>query len=252
MPRPTLEEIRAVAHPEGLLDRRSAEHWAGRLWARRVSIRITRLLAGTRAQPNPITILMIGVGLAGAAALLVAGLWGVILCAVGVQVYLLLDCVDGELARWRGTTSLKGAYLDRLGHFVVEAAIFGMYGYHVTQTWASGWTSLGLATTIVMLIAKLETDLIGSVGGSHDNGLTTEQLQPRSGSLRTLRAWSHPLKIHRLSGAVEASLFMVFAAAVSATGWDDAERAAQIVFAVVAIGLAFGHAAAILNSRRLD
>ena len=42
---PSLTELRAVAQPESLLARRGEEHWAGRLYMRRVSIRLTRLLA---------------------------------------------------------------------------------------------------------------------------------------------------------------------------------------------------------------
>ena len=30
-----------VIHPEGMLQRRSAEHWAGRLYMRKISLRIT-------------------------------------------------------------------------------------------------------------------------------------------------------------------------------------------------------------------
>ena len=39
------------------------------------------------------------------------------------QLQLLLDCCDGEVARWRRTFSPKGPYLDALAHYSTEAAL---------------------------------------------------------------------------------------------------------------------------------
>lgn len=100
--RPSVEELRAVIHPEGMLQRRSAEHWAGRLYMRRISLRITRVLSTVTAiTPNGLTYLMMLTGILAGAALIVPGLTGAVLGALLIQVYLLLDCVDGEVARWR-------------------------------------------------------------------------------------------------------------------------------------------------------
>lgn len=80
--------------------RRNGEHWMSTLWARRASLHVTRILSTTPITADQLTFAMIGVGLAGAASLMIAGLAGAILAAVGIQIYLLLDCVDGEIARW--------------------------------------------------------------------------------------------------------------------------------------------------------
>ena len=47
---PTLEELRSVVQPEELMGRVNGEHWAGRLYMRHVSLRVTRLLVPTRRQ----------------------------------------------------------------------------------------------------------------------------------------------------------------------------------------------------------
>ncbi|HCL70402.1 MAG TPA: transferase, partial [Actinobacteria bacterium] len=39
------------------------------------------------------------------------------------QMQMLLDCCDGEVARWRDTSSPKGVFLDRVGHYVTEGLI---------------------------------------------------------------------------------------------------------------------------------
>ena len=36
---------------------------------------------------------------------------------------MLWDCCDGEVARWRGTSSPMGVFLDKVGHYTVETLI---------------------------------------------------------------------------------------------------------------------------------
>ena len=68
---------------------------------RRLSPYLTRLLLRTPLTPNGVTWLMIAVGLAAAALLTLPGLLPAIGAVVLIQLQLLLDCSDGELARWR-------------------------------------------------------------------------------------------------------------------------------------------------------
>ena len=90
------------------MQRRNGEHWAGRLYMRRISLRTTRLLVNSPITANGYTYLMIVAGMLAGPALLIPGIGGAVLAAVFVQLYLLLDCVDGELARWRKQTSIVG------------------------------------------------------------------------------------------------------------------------------------------------
>jgi phosphatidylglycerophosphate synthase len=47
-----------------------------------------------------------------------------------IQAYLLLDCCDGEVARWRShTSSVRGIYLDRVGHYLTEATLLAALGF---------------------------------------------------------------------------------------------------------------------------
>ena len=107
MSRPSVAELRPVVHPAGVKDRRSGEHWMGRLYMREVSLRVDRYLVNTRVTPNQLTYLMTVFGVLAAPALLVPGIPGAVLGVVCVQLYLLLDCVDGEIARWKKQYSLE-------------------------------------------------------------------------------------------------------------------------------------------------
>jgi phosphatidylglycerophosphate synthase len=243
-----------VCQPESVTGRRSAEHWAGTLWGRRVSVYFTRLAVRTPITANQVTVAMIVIGLAGSAALLLGGLIGPALCAVAIQLYILADCIDGEIARWTQTTSPRGVYLDRLGHYIVESSLFPAFGYAVGGSWTSGWVSVGLATSVLALITKAETDLVP--WHLHDSTALGEatyddMVTPRSATIRLARAATHPLKIHRWTGAAEASLLMFLAAIVS-QWWDQANEALAIGLLAIALALLFGHGLSIWNSPRLN
>src|SRR3954447_10141393 len=117
---PTIAELRAVTQPASIFARNSGEHWAGKLYVRRYSPYLTRLLIPTRVTPNAVTYSMIVVGVIAAVALSVPGVATAVAAVVLIQLQILLDCSDGELARWRGTFSPAGIYLDRIAHYVTE------------------------------------------------------------------------------------------------------------------------------------
>ena len=104
----------------------------GRLYMREVSLRVDRYLVNTKVTPNQLTYLMTVFGVLAAPALLVPGIPGAVLGVVCVQLYLLLDCVDGEIARWKKQFSLGGVYLDRVGAYLCDAAVLA--GIALLQT----------------------------------------------------------------------------------------------------------------------
>jgi phosphatidylglycerophosphate synthase len=79
------------------------------------------------------------VGLAAAALLSLNGLAPALGAVLLIQLQLLLDCSDGELARVRGQSSPAGIYLDRIGHYLTEAALPIGLGIRAD----GGWHSLG-------------------------------------------------------------------------------------------------------------
>jgi hypothetical protein len=160
--RPSLAELRAKAQPPAVLSRHNAEHWAGLAYGRKISIHLTRALVNTRITPDAVTWMMIVAGGLAAISLSIPGLPTAILAALLIQCQLILDCSDGELARWRDKTGASGVYLDRIGHYVTEAGLTAALGIRAGGGWGSldGWATLGFATATVTLIVKAETDLV--------------------------------------------------------------------------------------------
>ena len=119
----SIAELRAVTQPPEVRGRRNAEHWTASLYLRNLSPYLTWMLLKTRISANGVTGLMILVGWSTAAALLIPGIWGALLAVVLGQLQMLVDCCDGEVARWRRTSSPAGVFLDKVGHYSTEALI---------------------------------------------------------------------------------------------------------------------------------
>ncbi|MGP3951615.1 CDP-alcohol phosphatidyltransferase family protein [Streptomyces sp. 7N604] len=258
MPKPSVAELRPVVHPAGVKDRRSGEHWAGRLYMREISLRWTRHLVNTRISPNQLTHLMVVAGVLAGAALLVPGLAGALLGALLIQLYLLLDCVDGEVARWRKQTSITGVYLDRIGHYLSEAALLVGFGLRAADLFQHGgidwlWAFLGTLAALGAILIKAETDLVDVARAR--SGLPAVQDEasvPRSSGLALARRAAAALKFHRLVGGVEASLFILVTAILDAFGGDlFFTRLGVAVLAGIAIVQTVLHLVSILASSRL-
>ncbi|MGH7818367.1 MAG: CDP-alcohol phosphatidyltransferase family protein, partial [Candidatus Binatia bacterium] len=98
--------------------------WWSRLVVGPLANRVVGRLAPYPAvTPNRVTLFSLAVGLAAAALFFVAEQPALLAGALLLQVSFLLDCVDGQLARFRGSSSLFGAILDRLCDRVKLAAV---------------------------------------------------------------------------------------------------------------------------------
>ncbi|MFG2830288.1 CDP-alcohol phosphatidyltransferase family protein [Streptomyces sp. NPDC048434] len=258
MHKPSVAELRPVVHPAGVKDRRSGEHWAGRLYMREISLRCDRYLVNTRITPNQLTYLMTVAGVLAAPALLVPGIWGAVLGVVMVQLYLLLDCVDGEIARWRKQFSLSGVYLDRVGAYLCDAAVLLGFGLRAADLWGSGridwlWAFLGTLAALGAILIKAETDLVGVA--RHQGGLPPVKeaaSEPRSSGMALARKAAAALQFHRLVLGVEASLLILVLAILDQVRGDlFFTRLGVAVLAGIAIVQTLLHLVSILASSRL-
>ncbi|MFF9124124.1 CDP-alcohol phosphatidyltransferase family protein [Streptomyces sp. NPDC014889] len=258
MSRPSVAELRPVVHPAGVKDRRSGEHWAGRLYMREVSLRVDRYLVGTRVTPNQLTYLMTVFGVLAAPALLVPGIAGAVLGVLMVQLYLLLDCVDGEIARWKQQFSLGGVYLDRVGAYLTDAAVLVGLGLRAADLWGSGridwlWAFLGTLAALGAILIKAETDLVGVA--RHQAGLPPVKesaAEPRSSGMALARRAAAALKFHRLILGIEASLLiLVLAIADTVRGDLFFTRLGTAVLAGIALLQTLLHLVSVLVSSRL-
>jgi hypothetical protein len=104
------------------------------LWNRFVARPLAALLVAplerTRITPNQVTLLSLVVFLASAGLMvLLPGRRGLLTAVIVLELSYVLDCVDGQLARLRGSSSPVGAHfdflMDELKAFVLVAAVAG-------------------------------------------------------------------------------------------------------------------------------
>jgi len=242
-------------------DRRNEEHWAGRLYMRDLSPYFGWVALRLGFSPNQLTYMMMACGvLAGVAVSLpVDPLWTAVGGAVLIQLYLLLDCVDGEVARYLRQTSVAGVFLDRIGHYLSEISLLIGLGFMAQGGWENGgWVELGLVAALGAALIKAETDNV--VVARAKSGLTADPsggdraLRPRSTRIALARQAASMLRLHRIIGAVELSLLILAAAVLDTVLGNDtpvAVRVLTVAVAAVAVLQTLLHLVSILASRRL-
>ncbi len=265
---PSLAELRAVAQPPAVVGRRNSEHWAGN-YLRRGSIHLTRLLLPTGISANGVTWMFIGVGIVGALVLVLPGWWPFLVCALLIQLHILIDCSDGEVARWREQQSAAGIYIDRVGHYLVESLLPICFGIHLgggvpgLLDGRFGWTTIGALVAVVVILKKSFGDLLHVARNAYGWTKMSEDAElaaPRSSGLRSLRGALRFVPFFRAFGAIEYSLILLLVATVDAvlaalTGHTMRPEAVLQGWMVLSIPLvlltAGGYLVSILASSRL-
>jgi phosphatidylglycerophosphate synthase len=255
--RPSIEELRRVTQPPDVRGRRNSEHWTADLYQRRLSPYLTRVLVGTSLSANAVTGLMIVTGATAGGALLVPGVLGAVLAALLAQLQMLWDCCDGEVARWRGTSSPVGVFLDKVGHYTAESVIPLCLGVRADGGLDSigTWTTLGAVLAVLVLYNKVLNDAVHVARAA--SGLPrledrAEVVAPRTSGLRRARSLARFVPFHRAFHSVELTLLALVAGIADfALGGLDGTRLLVTVLVPAAALTIVGHLLAILSSSRL-
>ncbi len=157
----------ATAGSRARLERALLEYLAGRatgdsylatLFDRPMSRPLTRLLLRTPLAPSHVTLLGVATGLLGAGGLATVSYWGRLGGVILLLVSVVLDCVDGDMARARLAQNPAGARLDVMGDYLVHLAVFtGL----ATGLWRAGlpasgvWVALTLITGVGAAMAAV-------------------------------------------------------------------------------------------------
>ncbi|GDX31734.1 transferase [Actinomycetes bacterium] len=258
--RPTVAQVREVGQPPSVRGRANSEHWVADVYLRSISPHLTRLLLRTSISANQVTWLMIASGASAAFVLLIPGLPGAVLAVFMGQLQMLWDCCDGEVARWRQTSSPKGVFLDRVGHYTTEGLIPIALGLRAAGFPNPGWLDsiwplLGALLAVIILYNKALNDMV-HVSRAYNNMPRLEDKAtvgiPQSSGLRSLRSFARFFPFQRAYHSVELTILALIAAIVDVfAGGLEATRV--LVAALVVLGLVtiVGHLLSILSSSKL-
>jgi len=254
---PTIAQIREVCQPVTITGRTNSEHWVGDLYHRPISPYITRVFLRFGFSANAVTGVMIFIGWAAAASLLIPGLPGGFLAAVLGQLQMLIDCTDGEVARWNRSQSPTGVFLDKIAHYTTEAFIAIALGFRAAGNFdtSSGWVLIGALLAVVLLLNKSLNDFVHVARAYAGLPRLVESAAvsaPRPGLIAKARRLARFVPFHKLFHSIEMTLMAFVAAIIDAFVGDlVATRilvGALFVFAILAT---IGHTMAILSSNRL-
>ena len=248
--RPTIKEIREVSQPASVTGRSTSEHWVADLYQRRISPYLTRILLRTPITANGVTWLMIIVGASIGPALLIQGWAGIALALFLSHLQMLIDCCDGEVARWRETKSPMGIFLDKLGHYVAEGLIPICFGLRLAN-----WPNEPITNSIFPYLGVLLALLVVVNKGLNDavhvarafSGLPKIQDQaginlPVKGILRKIRKVFNFIPAQRMFHSIEFTMYV----AIFGVFTQSLEIALGISLFVT-----IGHIAAIVSSAKL-
>jgi len=262
-PRPAIAELRAVSQPPSVRGRKNAEHWSGE-YLRHGSLYLTRLLVPTPITPNGVTGLMILCGWCIGGSLLIPGIWGPLLAVLFAQLQMYLDCVDGELARWRKQFSPAGVFLDRVAHYTTEGFVGLAFGLRASGLVSGGepiaepWLMAFLGALLMggILVNKALNDMVHVARSFNDLGKLPDTQEakavPAGTLLGRLRRLARFLPFHRIFHSVEMSLVAIVLGVVGLFVGDTAVFGWAVCILAPAIWLVcLGHFAAILASPRL-
>jgi hypothetical protein len=101
---------------------------------RRLAKPLTRLALRIGLSPNAITTLSFLIGLGAAAMFAVGGWWWTLAAALALQLSLIVDCVDGEVARSTRKFTALGAWLDASTDRVKEMLVYAGLAF-AAQSW---------------------------------------------------------------------------------------------------------------------
>ena len=91
---------------------------------RKFSKLLTWVAVKVGATPNQVTLISFAIGLYSAYSFSLGGFWNLFLGALLLQLSIIVDCVDGELARYTRKFSQLGAWLDAVTDRVKEYMVF--------------------------------------------------------------------------------------------------------------------------------
>ena len=123
-------------------------------------------LARTRVTPNQVTFATLVVFVVGAAGLALCPTRGALVGAAAIlELSYVLDCVDGQLARWKGISSPVGAHLDflmdEIKAFVLVAAVairlwLGTHAAHWLVEGLLGLVAVATAISLTTFVRRPE------------------------------------------------------------------------------------------------
>lgn len=135
-------------------------NWMVRHWIRDAALPITWLLLHTKITADQVTLISLFVGVGGVVLLAVPSSVFFLAGGLLLQLWYLLDHVDGQIARYRKTDCLTGRFFDFITHHLIHGIVFFGLGVFCFQSAGHSLFPLiwGFVTSLSMMMFNLSYD----------------------------------------------------------------------------------------------
>ena len=134
-----------------------------------------------------------------------------LLGAILFELRFFADCLDGKLARVRGLTSPRGAFVDLALDVVLISSAMGAMGWHLSRTTAQVPLALPAVCTVACLI------LFWLILYDRDHpAVQTARAAPRESAFGR---WLRHHRLARLPGTIEVETGLLFIAPLIGNAW---------------------------------
>ncbi len=169
--------------------RKAQDTWWGLNFARRISIYMTVFFVRTGVHAMGVTTVFLLCGIASAAFFALGGRLNFFIGALLLQLWYILDHVDGEVARYFEESSLTGVYYDEVVHYIVHPAVLFGIGFGLLRTTGSRLLLLlGAAAALGIVLLSVIMDLKKVVILEHRASSGTEKAPEGDGTERSFAA----------------------------------------------------------------
>jgi len=141
----SIEDLRKICQTKGV-----KEHWYTRILTRKISIYVTYLFLGTNITSNQVTLLAIFFVLITSILFSFGNYFYSIIGALLLQLYVLFDCVDGEIARYKifidensRRTNVIGKFMEVIEHLITIPSILISISYATYKFYGIIWIIYG-------------------------------------------------------------------------------------------------------------
>ncbi len=186
---------------------KDTEGFMSRHFERKISLALSRRLAGTSVTPNAMTLLSIAIGLVGSVCFLRPTAGPEMVGACLFLLHSILDGCDGELARLKFQESRWGGLLDFWGDNLVHAAVFAAM--------AIGWSR---SIDDIWPLALGASAVLGTFASAFFVYRRTMGREKRDGPLYTSVATEGETRLSRVADAVSRRDFIYLVLILSAFG----------------------------------
>jgi len=146
----TITELREICQPANVLARYAPNRY------RKVSIHFTKLFLFMRMSASHVTLLSLFVGLFSSLLFTFGGWPHSIFAALLLHFFMILDCCDGEVARYNKQSSISGVFLEKCVHQIVTPSVFLGIGLGIFNNMKDLiWLFVAILTSLVVLLNEL-------------------------------------------------------------------------------------------------